>query len=525
MRLSNIVGKAPIAIAAGEAIAAADAVEVGPDNLAYKVLCTDTAAVAVSGSLTNAATGMLQAETALVTGASNQLPLPTIMRPALLQDLAGNVCMVTDTLTSSSGITLHKYTSGGRLLGRLALNTTYSTAPWFRILEGTNGNLGVFTAGAGYIVSPNMTLISSAPIMPSAGSTNGPGVCTLAAGGYAIVEGNGGGTMTLVTADNTGAQVLAPAIISASFGAALNYTRCAQLSNGNLVWTTKQAGAAVAKYGIVNPTTGAPVLAATDFPGGSASGKNYALEIVVTAAGFAIVGGSTGTNGFACVFNNAGVQQGSNYSTATTGIGGTFTALTDGTSFYAMYGLDANTLQLARLSAAGAVELNVTVTVTALLTAPSNTSGALVGTHSAFIERGRICVVGNMRVGVIDAASGALVKTVTPFGSAITSGSIYNTTGCCATGDYAFAALYDGPSGPWPLCFQGKYADSAVAGCALVAAAKGADVKVQVAPGSYATNAMRGTNGAAFNHTANTTLAGNKGALLRNGIVLNGYGT
>ncbi|MBI2769979.1 MAG: hypothetical protein HYX47_10175 [Burkholderiales bacterium] len=527
-KLSQFIpGLANAQLQAGEAVAANDAILVGPDSLGYKVQNTVSAAFSSSGDLSIPSQGQMSAQVALssVTAWANT---SQPCRLPMCNGTDGSVFMGAPNAASNNGLRVFKYSMDGKFLGSVLVETAATAVTGATIQVMANGWLlvswmqGNNLGRAAYIGQDLAIMLAAFTTGTGISGTGFHGFCPLAAGGFATVRQDAAtaATLVLTTYSNAGAVVLATMPISVSQGGSSTvWTTLKQLSNGTLLVAVRNNGQSA--VGLFNSTTGATVLAFFD-PVGSASGTLAApLEVSVMTNYFAISTGYTGTLCRASVFNLAGALQGAAYTSAANSDNPgpcSWKLLNDGTAFYLLYSMSAGAVQnLAKLPTTGTnyVTTSLTTTLNAAL-------------FDAFLERGFIVQVANKSAWtkpkwtVISTASLATIVAPADFGTAAGTAAGSNV-GIIAGGDFSFATTYDYSNVTAVNMFMGKYANSAVAGVAADAAALGAVFDVSISKDIYPINAIAGIAGRSFDHSSASGIAGNKGTLLNRTLVLGGY--
>ena len=517
-----------VSITAGEAFAANDAALVGPDNLAWKIRTTDTAAVANAGDLSTAALGQIQATTAFIGASASQFSTGTLLiRPSIIQHKNGDIYGIGPNATGAQGAIVTRWTAGGRKVNQVALSTAGTANNWWTIIQLANGNVLAACDAGVRIYDANLTLVNSAPMTwtNSGFGSPCPAFIPLAAGGYVVAfQSATSANIKAGIADNTGAVVVAIGIISAvGGGAGAGLVTGKQLSNGDVVIATRTS-ALGAYVGVFSSTTMGVTSAMVQI-GYSNTGPTVPVEIAVVTGFFALLLGSDSTNILGGVYTNAGVLVGANFTVPNTlaTATGQFKLLSNGVdTFYALYPQTTSNFSLYKWTTAAAFTLN---------TLAAGTAGFNSYNFDAFYEKGKICIginnTGNTnpKLSVVDVASGGLIAPPFVFGTAATAAGTY--AGICSTGDYSFACIYDTSNAVGTFSFMGKYANTAVSGVVFAAVAAGTQAKVLGGPGAFPINQIGGTNGRAFDHTLSasspTNISGNKGTLLQNSLVLKGY--
>ncbi len=513
-------------IQANEDIAAGDLVEI--DAVAGKgsrVRVTDYAVVPTmiyGTAQTSTATGRIVAQTTVISGQTQ-----AYSRQAVVQISDGSIFTLTN-YSPSNGIKLNKYSPSGTLLGTVAVNTTSNSFYNHHLLLLSNGNLAClyqYTGPLTYAVyDQSLALVKTATNVSENAST--ASFCfsavALDGGGFAIVYQQEADLLLtrLNTFDNTGTQVLAPTTIWARTGTAgAQRHRMGQLSDGNLaivVTCTSGTGSVGLNHGIVT-TGGASVLAFNNKDTVAVS----SLPELSILPGYYCFSYANGTNQLAYVCNNAGTVQGAGFSAGpATGASNNKTRIVnDGTTFYLLWHRQSDTASmLTKLPTTGTGDVSAMLSTT-----PYN--------HflDAFCENEAI-VFATM------AGSGAAtpylyVASISTMALVGTSGTAFGVAASATNGQYqrlipggdsSFICLYDyATAAATHLCI-GKYANTAIVGVANASASAGGLCDVSQNSGAYSCNPIMGSPSKAFDMSATTTLYGNKGTVLNNGVVLKG---
>lgn len=534
--------------AGGGAIARNDVVEIGgPGAQAWTAATADYAAISLAG--------IVSAEQSVVAAA-----MGPATRQALARDRLGNI-YIAGTNTSGN-LVIYKYNALGTLLASAILDATATVVASPIIFQLQTGAFAaVYARATGalmYVVFDAGLALLSGPIsvVTERAATNVVyhSACALNGGGFAIVYQSSAATaLRLQTFANDGTAVLAATTVQVLAGsAAQEFLRLGQLSNGNLVLAYRGAmtagGIAGLSVNIFSPA-GVAVIGPVNVDTTATLGL---LELSIMAGNFAVAQGN-GTNLIAAVFNNAGAQQGSNFS-----VGNTLNVLTqtqvkltnDGTRFW-----------LAWLSSVGAGLFVVSLSTTGASGTAANSLGSQVAAtgslDAAVINGNLVALVAStttggqkiLNIGLPDASLGTIAPAlrVPP----ITFGSSSGSTGSffpriLSGGE----GLYLGAGGPnsqpasplgngdWTgiLCYEHasatllgvyKVENSAIVGVALTAigaGSNGSPVTVNPGQGEYESNTLGGSSGIIFNHLS-VTPGGTSGTLFNHGIAMSGIAT
>jgi len=514
------------ALIAGESMAPKALGEVdGYSGKAYRARVSNFAAIGnmdYGTAETSAATGRIVAQTSVVASQS-----AAYARQAVVIDGSGNIFTLTDA-SAGAGLRLSKFSAAGALLGYVDIATVTQRYNHqilllsngnIACLANTNSNLECAVYGSNLVaVAALATVAATANVFFAA--------CELSGGGFAVLYQQTANPLLscLKTYDNSGINTLAATTVWTRTGTTGDqYHKMLQLSSGNLavaVYSANTVSSIGLYYGVIT-TAGVIVQAITslDTTGGLGIYPNLAVM-----SGYFAVGLANGTNQKAYIFNNAGAQQGSPFSAATSGSGASRNQtkiVSDGNAFWLIWhrGSDSKCCTT-KLPATGAgYETVVTTTSTTQFNFYLD----------AFYDNGLICAISMAGSGntaptfwVISIATGGLVDpSGTTFGVApgTTNG---NYPRVIAGGDRSFIALYDYNSVAGTMLCVGKYAKTAVIGVVQAAAAANAAVRMYSQAGAYEINAVAGPI-AGFDHTTNS-LVGNKGTIMSLGVTLRGIG-
>lgn len=509
----------------GIAVAVNDLLQLGPDGRAYPVKCADYAAVAnctYGTAQTSAATGMIVAQTQVVA-----VQTQVYHRQALLQGTDGSLYAATIS-TSGAGIVLTRYSPAGLLISQVVVISTGSYTNHQAFLL-SDGNICVIAGHSGSTISfaiydPRLNPVKSVTALSQIQTSGYFSACALADGGFAVIYqySNTPLESKFVAYDNTGTVVTAPVTVWTRTGTSgTQYHRLMRLSNGNLVvavQSTNTASSIGLYYAVLSPT-GTVVKAFTNL--NASMSYAYIPEISVMAGYFA-VSKADGTNVITFVFDNAGNLQGSGFSAASSAgsAQNMLKLLNNGTDFWLLW---------SRTSDSNVCLTKIPITGTGYTTTVVTTAVTQFSHFfDAFAENGLIVAVSQTQAGnshpvfwVISLATGSLISASgTMFGVNPGSSSGYSHR-VIPVGDFAFACLYDYSSSPATNLALGKYASTAVIGCANASANAAALVPTSQKAGGYAINPINGSPSKSFDHSA-TNIVGNKGTIMNYGAVLKG---
>ena len=452
-------------LVAGESFIPKDLAEIdGYYGKAYKVSVSNFAAIGnmdYGTAETSAATGRIVAQTSVVASQS-----VAYARQAVTIDSSGNIFTLTDA-AASAGLRLSKFSPAGALLGYVDIATSGQRYN-HHILLLSNGNIAcvAYYGGIEYAVY-DANLVNVAALATVA--TSPPAyfaACALSGGGFAVLyQQNTSPLLSCIrTYDNSGVSTLAETTVWTRTGTTgTQYHRMLQLSSGNLaiaVSSNNTVSSIGLYYGVIT-TAGVSVKSFTSL---DATGSMTWYPNIAVMTGYFAVGMANGTNQKAYIFNDAGTQQGSAFSAATTA--GNFSNKTkivsDGTAFWLIWHRDSDSkCCTTKLPSSG----------TGYTTSITTTSTTQYGFYlDAFYENGLICAISIASTNtaptfwVISTATGGLIDSAgTTFGVAPgTNGGSYPRV--IAGGDRSFIALYDYATTAGTLLCIGKYAKTAVIG-------------------------------------------------------------
>lgn len=512
-------------VAGAQAINANDLVQTGgPGNEAYSVVTIDNAAVAAITTT---------APTSAVTGAVNNYA-----RYDRVVDTLGNSYFLTPN-ASSQGVNVSKRSPGNAILiASTALDATTHAMISMRLRKLTSGNfVAVYvdstTGGVKFVIFDTNLNIVAGPTAVATGYETGAvayvdGVA-LSGGGFAVLYQSTSHVITLQTYSNAGAAVLAATSVQTITGTALVYLALGQLSNGNLVIGMRTTATPAGTSFVIVTTAGVSVVANTVIYSVATAGFCH-LSVL---PGFFSIADANGTNLQAAVYNNAGAQQGGNFTGVTTLNSTTYAQCqlaNDGNNFYLFFTLTAGGLSVVQLTTAGGSTASATI-LTGTFTA-TTTFGAAICNGQAFVLAASITTGGQyyITVGLPDAFLGAsspyVITGATSIGSAAaTTGAYWPSVH--AFGDFTVGVVYDQQTTAGTFAGMVKFAASSIQGVAqnaIAANSPGTALTVNPGPGSYPVNALLGTAGTTFDHST-TTPTGNRGVMYRAGVDLSNPAT
>lgn len=538
-RLSIATGSAPVA--AGDLVLIG-----GPGNEAWTAATADYAAIAPAGNLLP--------ETQVAAHA-----LPGSSRQPAARDRLGNVYVVG---TDGSGhLVAFKYGPAGNLIASATLDasaTSVNTAQLMQLSSGAYACVYARAAGALFFVifDAGLSLLSGpASVVTEFHATNVVyhAACALSGGGFAIVcQTNAGTAVQVRTYSNAGAAVLTATTVQALAGSAAGaFLRVAQLSSGNLVVVMRGTMTAGGNAGVnivtVNVTTGAVVVGPVNLDTTSTLGF---AELSVLP-GFFAVAAADGTNLVCGVYSNAAAAQGTPFS-----VGDTLNSIAypqvklcnDGALFWLAWfsgstGLNVISASTAGVNGQAALVGGSVLNASTFALDADVVNGELVALAASNATAGQFWLV----VGLPDASLGIAAPYLRS--APVAFGSAAATTGASWPRVLGGGGLYSGPSGPLSQpaapptngdftaiflydhgnsasTFIGiqKFEASAIVGFAvasMIGGQAGAALPVNPGPGEYATNAVGGTNGVAFDHLS-AAPAGTQGSVYSSGAALGG---
>lgn len=459
----------------------------------YPAQTSDYAAVGAAGSSPVALT------TVSSFGSSMQTRDRAVVDPA-----TGDIFIADTYLTGPVGCQIWKYNSAGVLQRAVILDSASTgSTNYVQIKFLSNGNMVVFwyNVATPYslffaIVDKNLGVVVAKTTIAST-FTNPQSethMVALSGGGFAVAYSHAGIGSYFTIRDNAGAVVYAPTLIA---GAPTNSSgnangpryKLAELSNGNIFVGLNDTndGSNGLRYTIFSPT-GTVVKAFTTING---SGTGAYPEVSVLP-GFILFA----NNANAYVLNNAGTIQGAAVSLPT---GSTTRVSNDGTYFWAFQ------------SSSGLLCKRIPTTGTGVVTNTLTGFGTIAA--DIIFERGDFIAYDGTNAYVVRMDAEGVPAAIA---TATFPASLVQLIG--GIGDFCLLGFQVGK-------FQiTKFMSSSVFGISqadIAAGNAGTIVPVNVGPGGYATNQMRGTVGKSFDHSA-ATIVGNKGSMYLNSIALKG---
>lgn len=510
--LSDFLGKP--SLLAGQAISAKDVVLAGIAGKAFPGGTSDYMAVANVGA-------SAVAQSSIIGGK------PTAGRFQIIRDTDGYL-YIAASRSGSNGCTIYKYAPGGGTPVTLDISTAASSVSPMIMKKLSNGNFVIVYSVAGAlkfaIFSPAMAVVVAETgietVSGPADLSSAFDMVVLTGGGFAVTyrQAANADWQRLAIYSNAGAAVLAPTTVKTWAGTPGNtYTAMVELSNGNIAIACNTLfSTSVGTWHGIFSAVGATVLAFTQL---SATMGGAYIPIIATSGAFYSVATTDGTNLKIWVLSNAGVVQGSPYSTADTSPwtagGNRQKLLGDGTQFWLVVDIDSSVQYVIKIPTSGT---NYVSTRTDLSDGP----------FDAFIENGYLVYVRmgggsaeQNKVAVFDLTTLTTVVPLTAFGSAPSANS-GSYLAAIPVGDLCFAAVYDYATVAGSYFCIAKYADSAILGVAVNTAAAGALVTLTQVSGVSQVNAVKGTTPKAFNHTRACNIQGNAGTIMTNSVILTG---
>ena len=484
-------------------------------------------------------------------------------RQPLARDKLGNIYTVAPN--SSGNLVAYKFGPMGLPGGSAVLDataTSVNTAQLFQLQSGAYVCVYARASGALYFVIFDAVLSLIAGPVSIATEYHSTNIvyhssCVLNGGGFAVAFQTSAGTaINLAVYSNTGSVVTASvAIQTLAASAAQEFLRLGQLASGNLVCAfrgTMTAGGNAGTGFLIVTTAGVNVSGPTPVDTTAVAGF---LELSVLPTTFALAE-ANGTSLIAAVFNNAGTQQGTNFSVGTTLNSTTYPQVklcNDGIGYWlAWFSSTANGLFVITIAASGTAGASASALGGSTLSASTYAldaeivNGMLVALAASSGTAGQFW----MTVGLPDASLGIVnpYSRTAPaaFGAAAATtgtnwpriisggGGLYTGAGgptgqpsiSPVCGDFTVILAYDQQNVGGTFIGVQKVEASAILGVALSGVAgssPGSQLYINPGPGEYPTNTIGGTPGTSFNHIG-LTPAGTSGALYPNGISGTGIG-
>ena len=486
---------------------------------------TDYAAVGTvtyGTSQTSTATGRVVAHTSVHSNVAE-----TYARQPVVLDSSGNIFVLT-CYSTTTGATLKKYSPTGVLLGSVDVDTTGTNSYSSRLVTLSNGNLCVTYNISGtlkYAIYDTALLEVKALTTLSATALLYSDAIALSGGGFAAVFAMSGTPLEskLATFDNAGTAVLAATTVWTRTGTTgSQYHRIVQLSSGDIAYGISSSNT-VASIGLYYGVTDVSGVIVQAFTALDATSRQHAPEIVSNGAGYFAIARPNSTNQVAWVFNDAGTEQGSSFSSATSA--GTTTINSNKIKLVAT----STTMYLLwhESSTSNVKVTSIPITGTGYITGTVTTTTTQYNFYlDAFYEDGYIVATSMagsgaaaLQMWVVELATMQLVNLAgTTFGTApaTTSGTKPRVL---SGGDRTFIAVYDHTTTAGTFLCAGKWASTAVIGVAAATTTAASAIPLHVLTGAYKINALKGTKAKAFDMSA-ATLAGNKGTMLASGSVI-----
>jgi hypothetical protein len=357
-----------------------------------------------------------------------------------------------------------------------------------------------------------------------------PAATPLSGGGFAMgYIVSGGLSASLTTFDNTGTQVLAPTAIQTFSGTISNAgIKMAQLSNANLAvcFNTAQSVPTGLSFVIVT-TAGVSVVANTvvdalDGGGTGGGGCTSFIELSVLNGVFCVGRGffnCTGAHTLAMVYSNAGVLQGTGYTSSAYSKAGQYgisvKILNDGTQFWVVDATNQNIIQVPA-TGTGALATQVSFGST------ESVDAAIAGSTMIVISGTQTGTTYWAQVQMPDPTRAINSPQLDiPITSLLTS-TTTNAPRVITTVDQVALLYPDNNGTELSIVRYGDLSIVGLAGKAVVAGSAGTLFSVNTGPGAYSCNLLQGsTRGVFFDHS---TQPGNKGSLFSYGVHLDGLG-
>lgn len=459
------------------------------------------------------------------------------MRQSAVRDALGNLYIL--NLNSSGNLCVNKFSPLGYSLTNTVLDSGTSAAFSGKILPLSNGTFAAIYARASgafsfvlFDSSINIILGRTSIVGEfTPGNTVYHAAVELAGGGFAVTyQTSAGLAINLQTFSNSGAVVqTATSILTTT--AVQTTLKMGQLPNGNLLVVVRNTTGPVGTVFVIVTTSGASVVGSTTVDSSATSGL-IEFNILQPSGTFAVAA-MTGSNMIASVYTQAGVLQGTEYSTPNTlntlaSI--QFSLVNDGVQFWLSFISSANAgVSVAKIPVTGTNFVLTTGLGSATISATTYSldsaiiSGLLTVFAASTLTGGQYW----MTVGLPDATLGIGLPYVRT--APTTFGTAAGTTGCnwpklLAVGDWVGVFIYDHQTTTSSFFTIQRFESSRIMGVAQNTVAvgnPGAIVTLNTGPGSYLCNPMFGTPGLQFNQG---TIApfGNVGTLYNNGISLTG---
>lgn len=519
-------------LVAGEAIARKDALYLaGLTGKARKIGSANFAKVGnvdYGTDQTSTATGRVIAQTQLlgITAGGGYV------RKACLIDAEKNILTFDVNNTAAQGGRLLKFNGLGEIIGSVGVDTSGTLAYSHTIKQLSNGNIAVF-----WVVSLTLKYaVYTADFVEVKAPTSvellhaafGFAAVALSGGGFSVIyHYNDAGTKLdtkMVTYDNTGTVTTAATTVWTRTGTnGDQHITAVQLSSGNIAIAQNSTNT-VSSIGLYYGVFTSAAVQVKVFTLIDATSIASFAEIESSGDGYFCIARPDGTEMRASVFNDAGTQQGADYTLTTSG--GT---ANQGAANKLVYGNSNFWLICHRNTDIKCVLVKIPTTGTGYTVTDITLSTTQYNCDviDAFYANEHIVAIASKAAStlnslfVINANSGLLVSTSnTAFGTVSTGGGYHRLVDA---GDGAFVCLYGltGTVGIY-LC-AGKYMRTSVIGAAAAAANSGSTVAIHTLAGAYQINTINGTPAVGFDHTTNT-LVGNKGALMSNSLTLRGIG-
>ncbi len=359
------------------------------------------------------------------------------------------------------------------------------------------------------------------------------GATPLANGGLMVVWQNSANLslQKMVVLNSVGAVTTAVNTF-ATFGTSDVYWDLKLLSNGNVLATFMDYGAATSGFMVLNPA-GATVIPKTNISTSASNHYGYPDSSVLPGYFCLAVEGDSGGHQVLNVnmYTNAGGVVGSAYSQQ---MGFEYRPLlvNDGDETFFVVapfgypnasGNEPYSIWKFPTNGADATRLDTDI--------PSQLGNASVQVAcDVAYDGGRIVLVqGNgftsqfSRYSVIDSLTGKASVTNQTFGAS--RATVGRMLSILPLGDFTFVAMYNqddnGLVGTSSMNVE-KFSTSAIVGVALNSATVGDDVLVTVSAGPHRINAVHGTTPKAFDHSA-SAIIGNQGTIVENAVILKGF--
>ena len=471
------------------------------------------------------------------------------MRMQVQRDPLGNLFILN---VQSNHLWVNSFSSYGWSINSVALDSGSTGIFQMKLLKLSNGNFAAIwdrTGGLIYyaIFDAQLNIIVPATeiLGPEYQTSNivYHDVAALVGGGFALVYQKADASAIMFTTySNAGAIVISPISIQAlTSSAAYVALKIAQLPNTNLVVAMRGTMTPQGTTFVIVNTSGGSIVSNTVVDNTDTFGL-IDLDVLpnLPNGGCFCISVANGTNIIAAVYTQAGVIQGSPYSTANTRNVTTFkqTALTnDGANFWLVYAQSATSagLQVVQIpyTGTGYLDLNFWSATLTSANAPAHMTLAATFANNVLTILAASSTTGNQYYGAIGIPNASLdiaeqYSVISPisFGSSAgTAGSYWPSI--THLGDWAVLCLYDQQTTNGLFFTIERLFTSQIMGIAqnsVNAGSQGNPITVSVPAGAFPINTLTGNGGQGFNQGAGPIL-GNGGILYKEGVLFTGIPT